>query len=537
MPLKAIIIDDDIPTVDVVAGTINWDKFDIDKVYHAYNADEAKKLFLSEQIDLAVCDIEMPKESGLDLLEWVRERHYRTQFIFLTSHERFDYASLAIHYNASGYVVKPFNAGRMEQELFTAIGKIHREEEIKKAEQYRNWIEKSGPLLENGFWLDLFEDHILAERENIEGEIRRRHLSINVDEVVRFVLVSSGRTDNINETWNKDTGLYEYALAKLEAEILQKRLSTDRIVNYQQRDRAYSIVILPRDEANIQELRASCERLTEAGEDFLRNQLTCYISGLHALWKLTAARLHLEEQDRNNVASRGGVFTEDEEIVMTREAGHILDQDQIRALLAERKTKELLNLLKLSIKNLTAKHMIDTEALQEIRQDLLQSLYVYLNDREILATQLFLDPLSVQMERKATDSVMDMMRWQIYVVTKTQNYVEEVEHADSIANKVKLYISRHYRENITRTTIAESVFLTPEYMAKIFKKEIGMSVRQFLAEYRVGKAKELLARPNIRISDVAQKVGFDNFSYFSTVFKKVTGKTPNDYHTEIFAHN
>jgi len=47
----------------------------------------------------------------------------------------------------------------------------------------------------------------------------------------------------------------------------------------------------------------------------------------------------------------------------------------------------------------------------------------------------------------------------------------------------------------------------------------------------------LLGKPDVRISDVAQEVGFDNFSYFSTVFRKAVGMTPNEYHSRVSAGN
>ena len=66
----------------------------------------------------------------------------------------------------------------------------------------------------------------------------------------------------------------------------------------------------------------------------------------------------------------------------------------------------------------------------------------------------------------------------------------------------------------------------------MFKKETGISLKQYITDFRIDKAKELLSRADARISDVATEVGFDNFSYFSTVFKKTTGLTPNEYHTQ-----
>ena len=134
--MEAIVVDDDKPTVDVIVSAVNWSKFQVNAVYRAYNIAEAKQIFQEHDILLAICDIEMPMGSGLDLLKWVREHHDKTQFIFLTNYERFDFAQSAIQYNASGYVVKPFNADRMEAEITTAVQKIHREEQYQAGMKY-----------------------------------------------------------------------------------------------------------------------------------------------------------------------------------------------------------------------------------------------------------------------------------------------------------------------------------------------------------------------------------------------------------------
>ena len=90
--MEVVVIDDDISTVDVIVANVDWDKFHIDKVHTAYNITGAKKIFKENDISIAVCDIEMPMGSGLDLIKWVREEKIDAEFIFLTSHEKFDYA-------------------------------------------------------------------------------------------------------------------------------------------------------------------------------------------------------------------------------------------------------------------------------------------------------------------------------------------------------------------------------------------------------------------------------------------------------------
>jgi two-component system response regulator YesN len=184
------------------------------------------------------------------------------------------------------------------------------------------------------------------------------------------------------------------------------------------------------------------------------------------------------------------------------------------------------------MENLAAAKKLDAAALTEIKQDLLQIVFVYLHSKEIQATQLFANETSESLARQSTDSLMNMMRWQVYIISTTLDYVSEVEASDSIVSRAKAFVHEHYKEDISRTEIAESVYLTPEYMAKMFKKETGISLKQYITDFRIDKAKELLSRADVRISDVATEVGFDNFSYFSTVFKKNTGLTPNEYHNQ-----
>ena len=532
--MEIIVIDDDMPTVEVITGAINWNKFGIEEVHTAYNISTAKGIFENNPISIAICDIEMPMGSGLDLIKWVRDNGYEAEFIFLTSHEKFDYARQAIEYNASGYVVKPFNADRMEAELTTAIQRIREKENSQRASQFEEWYSGNLTYVEAGFWNDLLFQRILADREVIEKEAAHRRLTINSGSEYRIILIASGNISLIEEKWGKDrVGLYEEELTGAVTRLGEGRVTANRCISYHVKNMSYTAVIMDsvEDASEMETVLSLCNDITASVKDRLNNVVTVYISNSYEIEELCSARSHLEELDKNNVASKGKVFRENDEIVMSSDKGHMLDQEEIRLLLNEKKKKELLNLLKFSMENLAAQKKLDAAALNEIRQDLLQIVYVYLHGKEIQATQLFANDAAENLERQATDSLMNMMRWQVFLISQTIDYVSEVEQSDSIVQRAKNFIHEHYMEEISRTEVAAIVYLTPEYMAKMFKKETGVSLKQYISDYRVQKAKELLSSPTARISDVAANVGFDNFSYFSTVFKKTTGYTPGEFHT------
>lgn len=77
--------------------------------------------------------------------------------------------------------------------------------------------------------------------------------------------------------------------------------------------------------------------------------------------------------------------------------------------------------------------------------------------------------------------------------------------------------------------MAKLVYLNADYLARLFKKEVGMSIGAYLHECRIQEAKKLLLQAELPINEVAQRVGYDNFSYFSYLFRKRTGVSPNEY--------
>ena len=98
---------------------------------------------------------------------------------------------------------------------------------------------------------------------------------------------------------------------------------------------------------------------------------------------------------------------------------------------------------------------------------------------------------------------------------------------ENLEDEEKVFFKELF-ENIGRTEIAEQFYLAPEYLSKTYKKLTGRTIKDTITEYRIDEAKRMLERGE-RVSDVAETVGFDNFTYFSTIFKKYTGVSPNQY--------
>lgn len=124
--MHCLLIDDDIPTIEVLRDMIRWNDFGIMRVSQAHSVQEAKAIFAVEAPDLVICDIEMPRGTGIDMIKWVREQGYEGAFIFLTCHESFDFASTAISYNADSYLTKPLDKLKLEAALRKSVESLKR---------------------------------------------------------------------------------------------------------------------------------------------------------------------------------------------------------------------------------------------------------------------------------------------------------------------------------------------------------------------------------------------------------------------------
>ena len=120
-----VLIVDDQP--DVVRGEeqgVDWKKLGIDTILTAYSVPEAEELLLSRQVDVLLCDIEMPPRSGLELLEKIREKKLRTRCIFLSAHAEFTYAQEAVRLGGFDYILQPAPYRDIERAVLRALDDI-----------------------------------------------------------------------------------------------------------------------------------------------------------------------------------------------------------------------------------------------------------------------------------------------------------------------------------------------------------------------------------------------------------------------------
>lgn len=93
----------------------------------------------------------------------------------------------------------------------------------------------------------------------------------------------------------------------------------------------------------------------------------------------------------------------------------------------------------------------------------------------------------------------------------------------------KEYIIKNFNKNITLKEVADAVFLSQNYLSELFKKELNEGFYDFLSNYRINVSKQLLLTTNLKVYEIAERVGYNDSITFGRAFKKITGKTPNGF--------
>jgi AraC-like DNA-binding protein len=112
---------------------------------------------------------------------------------------------------------------------------------------------------------------------------------------------------------------------------------------------------------------------------------------------------------------------------------------------------------------------------------------------------------------------------------------QEVDPAMSMIKRSLDHIQAHLNEAITLTDLAEQCSLSPSQYGRLFKRVMGCTPITYVLEKRISYAMQLLTETDMRISAIAVKSGFNNFSYFNRCFRQYQGFTPSEYRQSITA--
>lgn len=214
--MKLLIVDDEMWAVQGILDGVNWDSLGLEEVLTAYSYAQAVDIMQANFVDVMLCDIEMPDESGLELVAYVNSHSPGTACIILSCHDEFDYARQAVKLDCLDYVLKP-----VRYETLTEI--LRKAMDFVRERNHRQMMESFGQEYIDSLAQKSKGDYVSAA-DTAEQYIKE-HLDeeLSVKMLANLAFVSS---DHLTRLFKKKFGMTvtDYILdrrMKLAAELLK----------------------------------------------------------------------------------------------------------------------------------------------------------------------------------------------------------------------------------------------------------------------------------------------------------------------------
>jgi two-component system response regulator YesN len=516
---RVAIVDDEPVIRFGIRASVDWDKENIGLAGDFANGEEAWHTIQYEPVDILITDIKMPVMDGLELTKRTLALYPKTKVILISSYNDFDYVRQGLKLGVSDYLLKP----SLEPEgLLELVRKCLRQIE----QERRHDLDKQ--LL----WTSMMAN----DRKKLETEVKRaivhegEHLTYNAvpSWLTEGYTVCTVMINRLRETEEQYGNLHVGMLLEEMQEVFYDLV--DEGIAFLAGHRAL-IVTLP--SPNIECPRAIIRMLSNKWSE----RFTISVTVGYALGNDVEALRSVYIQSGLAVKRR---FFEGEGEYDSPGSPAGLEQNGEN----HKDSGTLLQELR------TFSNSRDPEAADAVVRSWINRWLAYQTDPDTIykeafeiVTTLFMNEqhMSVLLEGfeqlKRSETLEELSRLLQAHIRGYRNSFAVGSHTakgnKQLVDKSIDYISAHYTGELTLQQLADHVHMSKNYFCLQFKHHTGQNFIDYVIRLRIGKAKEIMAEPGLKIYEVAEKAGFNDVKYFSKLFKKMTGLSPVEYRERL----
>jgi two-component system, response regulator YesN len=510
--IKALIVDDEYETRDGLKNLIPWKELGVGFVETACDGAEALELSRHIMPDIIISDIRMPQMNGIAFVEQLKSFLPKSVIIFISGYSDKEYLKSAIEFKAIRYMEKPLDPDEIILAVKEAVDTLSSDYYVNRfllrdiairltdpgsklsdvpqklknsypqfilTDQYRSLIFKIGAQGQPARHQSIAEDE-LKTIEDVLNETFASHIAARLEGAGYYIAHICGQPADNSAYWQDS---------------LQKAMDH---ISARLEPRAGIFAAVGQYVAGLEHIWCSYKTAVEALRLFF---FTGY--GAAVYW--------IQDVESPRFVDPGQIELFESCLKQNDRAGAV---GILNALAAETlryqntsvdSVRDTFYNLSIHILAVAQDRGLETGKTSESNQD-----YIW----RIIG------------EMETFNEIYD------FVLGRTEAFFESI--ADIFKNKfayaIKLYIEKNYADkSLSLIKIANNMHLTTVHICHVFKKETGMTVMQYLTNYRIEKAQALLKLKQIKLVEVADRVGFSDANYFTRSFKKVTGITPSDY--------
>ncbi|MCH5250772.1 MAG: response regulator [Lachnospiraceae bacterium] len=527
---SVLLVDDEEEVFEVIRKKLDWESMGFHVAGYARNGVEALEMAEELQVDVVMTDIKMPYMDGLTLCRKLKELYPTMKVIIFSGFDEFEYAKEAIKIEAEEYILKPINANEL-REVFERI-KVNLDRELdekRNIDKLREYYMESLPVLQENFYTSLIEGRIKGSE--IEEYARNYQIEFTGPYYVVTVLHIS-TTNPVSED-SIDPILLAMSVEKLAKEQLAGKWDS-KVVTY-----LGDIIVITQlhSEESITRFTDRMDRICKMAKRVCKARVT---AGIGQICNQPAA-LAMSYQGAQNAISYRVLYGTTRAINIAEtdpreNADMPWEESYINEIIKRIKMGEAESLQE-AIQKFTAQIAGSRMSLQKYRiliMEFITEIFRLCANNQINQEEVFGENSDVYTQAMQLESSEALEKWLSENCLKIQKHIldERRDNTKSFVTKAIEYVKEHYADqDLSIEAICSYLNVSAAYFSTVFKKETGKTFINYLTDYRMEEAENLLLTENEKTYIIAQKVGYSDPNYFSYAFKKQFGMSPSKYKT------
>ncbi len=513
------------------------------ELYKASSAMEAMAVMSQKRIDILMSDIKMPKMSGLELGDRVKQAWPECKLIFLTGFDEFEYVHHAINNGAQNYILKSEGDDAIVEAVRHTVAELDEQMAVETLLKQARETQRQQAVHHRSLMLSDVLDGLQPLEELSQPTLDMYGIRLIANRPLTMVAARLDLPSNALRLSEKElmlTALHSVCVRYLSGYVNMMDVVYDReyyvlFLQVQDHTTPHPEGIRTFLQGSLETIQQTLEKSTGRTFSFAYTDSAVDWEGVPRHFTTLKALLSQYYSEKQIIVTDKNLpfhaQSNDEEvrgfIDVFHKKANALDlyletgkREEVQAIVAELSTYS------------------SWPAIDEIRY---MELYYAVALRFLTAANKYgldRDPLAGPHVAKLLQSAaLPERRDGIILLEHMINVFESYHDAQSsrmrgdVLGVVHTYIEMHLDGDLSMTHLAELVYLNPDYLSRLFKQAKGITISEYIAVLKVQRAKELLSEPQLLIQDIAKSLGFTSAGYFSRFFKKETGQTPQEFRT------
>ena len=499
--MKLLIVDDEDYTREGLVDNIDWNQLQISDIMQARDGEMALKISRWFRPDIVLTDIRMPRMDGIAFARELTKIISNCKIIFMTGYMEIPYLQEAISLSAVSFIEKPLDKLKVIEAVKKASDDIS-EENSRKQMSFTNRELMKEQLV-----------NVLILQKQEKEMIYRMCGEIGYPTEGSFVTILVYEKEVLaNPEHNKKL---------IKSAFEHKDLSL--LCNYINNRQYLLVAAAGRESASL--LNYQCKVFIEGNKQFALG-IGFTVSNIKAVYtSYESARMALNEvfyQPEN------GIFRLGDNYLCRRALEPSLFTDFIKVF--EENPFGLRSWFGQLFQRLYETRTFQKELVQELFISLFTEIFDKNHDLYEQMDNMYSNDENISLWIKTAESLKEIQMLTNKILDCLEQKLEDNSSYSRVIGNIIEYISGHYQDkDLNMQVLADKYHFSSTYLTILFKQETGMTIKQFISEYRIDRAKELLKKDFYKISEISELCGYSTAAYFIKVFRESVGMTPAEY--------